>query len=175
MINNLLKGFIQNRPARVIRPDYMNRYFVASIFGITVYLHEWIDDDKDEALHDHPWRWSLGVPLCGGYTENRMTKICPIKGVSYKPRKIRPWRWNLIGHKEFHQIISTIPRSWTLFIHTNKRIKHWGFYNESHEYIHDGDVHTKMTRIEYNPGPLPKKGYLKEWWQHPDCLKGKDL
>src|SRR4051795_6598747 len=44
-----------------------NRFF-------NVYLHKFLRDDDDRALHDHPWV-SLSVILRGGYIEHTATEV----------------------------------------------------------------------------------------------------
>ena len=60
-------------PDFIIGPDknkpYMRRWYVIPknrFFNI--YLHQFLCDDEDRALHDHPW-WSMSIILKGGYKE----------------------------------------------------------------------------------------------------------
>jgi hypothetical protein len=46
---------------------YLNRWFlVPRNRWFNVYLHQFLRDDDDRALHDHPW-WSVSIVLRGGY------------------------------------------------------------------------------------------------------------
>jgi hypothetical protein len=95
-----------------------NRWF-------NVYLHQFLRDDDDRALHDHPWFW-CSILLVGSYIEHTIAA-----GGVHK-RKLReapsikisgPWR----AHR-----IELLPNTlrqpcWTLFI-TGPRIRDWGFH-----------------------------------------------
>lgn len=50
---------------------YLNRwYLIPRNKYFNIYLHEFLRDDNDEALHDHPW-WSLSFLLQGHLQEQR--------------------------------------------------------------------------------------------------------
>lgn len=52
---------------------YLNRwYLIPRNKYFNIYLHEFLRDDNDEALHDHPW-WSLSFLLQGHLQEQRQT------------------------------------------------------------------------------------------------------
>lgn len=115
-------------PCRVIGVNdspYLERYYVGKLFGITFYLHRFIRGDGDREVHDHPWRTSVSLILCGGYEEFRAEYIAP-DGPIGKLRSLKPWRLNIIRHNRFHRITQTQPETWTLFMHT-RRVKGWGF------------------------------------------------
>jgi hypothetical protein len=57
--------------APVERP-FLLRWFVGGekhAWGGNSYLHQFIRDDEDRALHDHPW-WNLSILLGGQYIEH---------------------------------------------------------------------------------------------------------
>jgi len=98
-----------------------NRFF-------NIYLHKFLRDDDDRALHDHPWV-SCSIVLSGGYTEY-------LKGGKKK------WRvpFNIIFRRAvtahrirlFREIDSFTGKmrpttAWTLFI-TGPKIREWGFH-----------------------------------------------
>lgn len=116
-----------------------NRFF-------NIYLHKFMRDDDDRALHDHPW-YSCSVILKGGYIE-----IVPLGkagenngtiGLVRKPGRIvfrratqahrvrlfRKPMWYTSGNME-----QVIP-AWSLFI-TGPRIREWGFWCEGVRWIH---------------------------------------
>ena len=112
-----------------IRPGgkpYIERFYLGNWFGIGVFLHQYLDQDGDRQLHNHPWRWALGIPLMGGYKEERLVHICPHQGVKFDLRNIWRFRPNYIRGFDFHRIASVKPGTWTLFIH-GKRVGGWGF------------------------------------------------
>lgn len=106
-----------------------NRFF-------NIYLHKFLRDDDDRALHDHPW-WSLSIILRGGYLEH-------LPGGRVKHR--RPGRFVLRNATAAHRVellrqhqgavcwrgrlippYSLTRPAWTIFI-TGPRIREWGFH-----------------------------------------------
>lgn len=91
-----------------------NRWF-------NIYLHEFLRDDDDRALHDHPWH-SLSIMLKGEYTEHRI-----VDGGVHTRRIFRAgdiiWRRPRYAHRlELHW-----GTCYTLFI-TGPRVREWGFH-----------------------------------------------
>ncbi len=99
-----------------------NRFF-------NVYLHKFLRDDDDRALHDHPW-WSLSIIIKGGYHEH-----LPLWYTKFYPR------WSIIFRKPIHrhrielmknvwlkngELVRVMP-TWTIFI-TGPRVREWGFH-----------------------------------------------
>lgn len=135
MLARLLYRLTENLPARAIRIDdrpYMERYYVGRCLGVTVYLHRFLAGDGDRQVHDHPWRWALGIPLVGGYVEERLEAFCPTLGWISRVHRVRRFRLNLIGARTFHQIVHVEPGTWTLFAH-GARFKGWGFLSRRHK------------------------------------------
>jgi hypothetical protein len=100
-----------------------NRFF-------NIYLHKFLRDDDDRALHDHPWA-SLSIILRGGYIEHmpgkvrrrRVGRIVFRRAThAHRVELFRPrfW-WN--SPIELNQAIP----AWTLFI-TGPRVREWGFH-----------------------------------------------
>lgn len=128
MINRLLLWVTQFLPARAIDLDgrpYIERYHVWTCGRLAIYLHRYLGADGDRNLHNHPHRWSLGIPLVGGYVESRVTALCPKQGALTQWVEVRPWRWNWIPAGRFHRIARVTPDTWTLFIAWD-RFKFWG-------------------------------------------------
>jgi hypothetical protein len=128
MIRRFLFWFSARLPCRIIGINdnpYLERYYVGKLFGVTCYLHRFIRADADRDVHDHPWRLSVSVIVCGGYLEERVTCIEP-GGWRIKQRQMHPGKINIINQRAFHRIASAKPETWTLFFHTS-RIKQWGF------------------------------------------------
>lgn len=138
---------------------YIERYYMGRPFGIGVFLHQYIDSDGDRQLHNHPWRWSIGIPLIGGYKEERLTHICPFQGVQFDLRNIWLFRPNYIRGFDFHRIAKLKPGTWTLFIH-GERLGGWGFlFEEPGKAVHYTSVsgHREIDyEIDLTPGGLPR-------------------
>jgi hypothetical protein len=151
-----LTGFL---PARIINDgqrDYLERYYVTTIFGMRIYLHRFIGSDPDRGLHDHPWSWAFSLILAGFYYEQRRDGI-------------RRRRWgNWLTGDSFHRVI--LPRidgnygihledqepeyqpCWTLFIHRAKKNKSWGFLRD----ISAEDAHGLLW--------TPFASHEPNWW-----------
>jgi len=108
-------------------PQTRNRDQDAHRTRFAIFLHQYHRPDAERWLHDHPWTWSIGIPLVGGYVEERLVghEIPPRR----RERRIRHFRPNLIRVRDFHRITSVQPGTWTLFIH-GPRVKRWGFLVE---------------------------------------------
>lgn len=95
---------------------YLRRWYVIPRNPVlNVYLHRFVRDDDDRALHDHPWI-NASVVLSGRYRE-----IMP-DGVAERRRgsvTVRPAR-------AFHRIEVIAHPVWTLFL-TGPRTREWGF------------------------------------------------
>jgi hypothetical protein len=83
-----------------------------------IYLHQFLRDDDDRALHDHPWKFNASILLKGRYTEVLPDgrKLRRSGCIYFRPHKA-PHRVELIGNKPV----------WTLFI-TGPVVREWGFY-----------------------------------------------
>jgi hypothetical protein len=72
MRKSWLQGWLSGGPHFVIGREgspYLFRWYVIprnKFFN--VYLHKFLRDDEDRALHDHPW-WFLSVMVKGSYDE----------------------------------------------------------------------------------------------------------
>lgn len=110
--------------------------FVSKLPGI--YLHEFLRDDDDRALHDHPWA-SLSLLLFGSYIEHTVAE-----GGIHQRRRFDQGALRFRGAKFTHRIellasdvAVTVngrtrgqPRRrtcWTLFI-VGFRVRSWGFH-----------------------------------------------
>lgn len=103
---------------------YMRRWFVIPrnrFFNI--YLHEYLADDEDRALHDHPW-WSASLCLVGDLIEVyrpvanhrcEMTRV--IEGGSLVLRSAA------FSHRLEVPVVGAI----TLFV-TGPKLRTWGFW-----------------------------------------------
>ncbi|MBP3955459.1 hypothetical protein J8F10_09210 [Gemmata sp. G18] len=86
-----------------------------------IYLHKFLRDDDDRALHDHPWI-SLSVILKGGYIEHTTDGVSVrfAGGIVFR-RATHAHRLELLREDG-----RAVP-AWTLFI-TGPKIREWGFH-----------------------------------------------
>ncbi len=117
---------------------YLRRWFLIPRNRIfNVYLHQFLRDDDDRALHDHPWL-SCSLILDGGYIEHTIAaggihrrQHMP-EGTLRFMRARHAHRVELLRHIVHNgdPIVRTSDpavRAWTLFI-TGPRIRRWGFH-----------------------------------------------
>lgn len=105
------------QPDLIIGVNYLHRWYVIPrnrFFNI--YLHKFMSDDDDRALHDHPW-WSLSILLKGEIKEHQFNRVRLI------PRFLPVVR----SAKFSHRLELVQGPVWTLFI-TGPRIRQWGFH-----------------------------------------------
>lgn len=120
-----LSGYL---PGRVIDDGdqpYLERYYVATVRGVRIYLHRFVGSDPDRGVHDHPWRWAFSLVLAGWYLEERREGF-------------RSVRWiNWLTGDTFHRVILPTDGTrevWTLFIHRAGDVKPWGFLRPMVDY-----------------------------------------
>lgn len=101
---------------------------VWSKLPVNVYLHHFHRGDDDEALHNHPWSWSLSLILAGGYREEKRgrSRLGP-SGDVYE-RVLLPFQVNLIRGDDFHRVELLEADAWSLFI-AGPRASSWGFWD----------------------------------------------
>lgn len=156
MLRKLLFAIQGKLPTRHITHQghpYLERSYVATLFGVRVYLHRFVACDED-GLHDHPFRQSLSLILAGWYFEDR-----------WAGRTTRRWL-NYIGPNCFHRVVLPAGEPhdvWTLFLHT-KREKGWGFLRPS---VSDSEA------LEYRKESLPEDPAYSSW--HLKAPTGKQL
>lgn len=134
-IAELLRWLSARLPCRLIDGDggepYLERYYLAGLFGCHAYLHRFVDSDPDRGLHDHPWRWALSLVLSGGYDEVRALDA---RHDSLRTRFVAPGRLNRLRGGDFHRVVLRAGRpAWTLFLH-GPRVKGWGFVRDGVTY-----------------------------------------
>lgn len=114
---------------------YMMRWFIVPRNPwINIYLHKFMRDDDDRALHDHPW-WFVSVMLWGRYLETR--EVCR-KGMAFwmyvKEEAVRKTP-SIAYRKATDRHRVTLAKDadgkplpcWTLVI-TGPRVRTWGFW-----------------------------------------------
>ncbi|MBT5229746.1 MAG: hypothetical protein HOM11_05660 [Methylococcales bacterium] len=161
MIRRFLFYWSAKLPCRQITVEgkpYLERYYLGKVLGLTFYLHRFVDDDDERAVHDHPWTWALALILCGGYQEERVLYMDPNKGWHSIHRTMFPGRLNVIRPNDFHRVRHPKINTWTLFFHT-KKMKDWGFLEK-----------VEPQGILYNSHR--PSGKHTNWWE--DAPVGKD-
>lgn len=117
---------------------YLLRWYVIPRNPLfNVYLHKFLRDDDDRALHDHPW-WFVSVILRGGYIEHTEfsdgTKVMRCRTSLFDVRS--PWWRRAVAYRPAtwrHRV--ALPHTstggrvpcWTLII-TGPRARTWGFW-----------------------------------------------
>ncbi len=68
-------GWLSGGPHFIIGPRYLLRWYVLPRNPwLNVYLHQFLHDDEDRALHDHPW-WFVSLMVKGRYYEVTQTNF----------------------------------------------------------------------------------------------------
>lgn len=102
-------------PARKDGTPYLVRYKICKIFGYAIRIHEILQSDDDEYLHDHPFDF-VSIILKGRYYEEMPNAI-----------KLR-LPGCIIYHKaaDAHRLVLNGGPTWTLFLRGPK-YRAWGF------------------------------------------------
>lgn len=172
MNSEWLRHLVAGRPARVIAIDgdpYLVRYYVGRLLGVTVYLHRFIRNDSERAVHDHPWR-ALALVLTGSYTEWRLRWLCPEGGIVCRRRRVSPGRPSILWLRSAHRIATVAPNTWTLFVHGPRR-KSWGFYAQ---HVEVGAEHGQ-TRVVVEYRQHLDTGSGTPWYRRAETPTGRDV
>lgn len=113
---------------------YIERMLVPKLGGARMMLHHILRPDRDDHLHDHPWRTAYSVVLAGGYREER--QIGPhgnrfsryVGGQELLTRQGRRISENDLSAGIYHRITFVEPDTWSLVV-TGERdtSRKWGF------------------------------------------------
>ncbi len=99
-------------------------------YSWSLYLHKFYSHDVDLAPHNHPWRWSVSIPIFGGYIEERLDKNRQLV-----TRRVRPLIPNIFGRNTFHRIAMLHgPEVWTIFI-CGPKFQGWGFWDAARGFV----------------------------------------
>lgn len=105
------------------RPYMLRWYLIPRNAWMNVYLHKFMRDDDDRALHDHPW-WFVSVMLWGSYLEWRPDQL---HAGAIRPRR-RGWLSAVFRFAEDrHRVTLDRGPCWTLVI-TGPKSREWGFW-----------------------------------------------
>lgn len=184
-------GRLRVRLIQETQPDgtnvpYLERYFVARIFGTRVYLHRFVGSDPHtRGLHDHPWKWAWSFILWGFYYEQRRTGVTRVswfnrlQGDTFH-RVILPrdhvmaaYGKEVFTRREAVRLLNKFPTEcWSLFLHRDAGDKPWGFWQEGNIDAGTQDPSLDGVRIKlvgvsavYTPFVYPGDAQRSgEWW-----------
>lgn len=100
---------------------YLHRwYIIPRNPWLNVYLHKFLRDDEDRALHDHPW-WFVSLMLKSGYDEVTPQGTLPraAPSICYRPAL---WRHRVVLKRSNDE---GVVHAWTLVI-TGRKSRNWG-------------------------------------------------
>lgn len=130
-------GWLSGGPHFIVgrkEEPYLLRWFVIPRNPwMSIYIHKFLRDDEDRALHDHPW-WFVSLMLKGGYEEIVSESLLVWFG-ELMPLSIHRGWLSLAIRKATHRHRVRLRRGpsgemlscWTLVI-TGPRIREWGFW-----------------------------------------------
>jgi hypothetical protein len=123
---------------------YLRRWFVIPRNRLcNIYLHQFLRDDDDRALHDHPWGSNCSVLLDGRYIEVLFRRE-PVHGDPLPPqtRVVRRPGWLVFrraatAHRvELFRDAEGRPMPvWSLFL-TGPMLRSWGFWCPAGRWVH---------------------------------------
>lgn len=127
-------------------PYLLRWYLIPRNRFFNIYLHKFLRDDDDRALHDHPW-WFLSIMIWGGYMEEVYCKVTKTTDVKYRSafsfvlrKPTHRHRVMLYRHpKDFSKPIPC----WTIIL-TGPTVRTWGFwcprgFVPHHEFVEQKD------------------------------------
>lgn len=130
---DLFVGISCDLPVRFIKiggKPYLERYFLGAHQGQYAYLHRFVSADGDRHVHSHPWVQSQSLILTGMYRELRGQRRPGATGLPpITERVYRRGGTNLLDQLSVHKIISIVPETWTLFMHT-EWAHPWGYFDD---------------------------------------------
>lgn len=123
-IKKWLLGWLSGKPHFIIGDNYLLRWYVIPRNShLNIYLHKFLHDDEDRALHDHPW-WFISIMIKGAYREvlgrNKIVDRCA-PSVAFRHAEHR------------HRVVLFRDRNdkkkpcWTIVI-TGRVVRNWGFH-----------------------------------------------
>lgn len=158
-----ITGYLPFREISDGDTTYLERYYIATLFGWRFYLHRFVGSDPDRGLHDHPWSKAYSLILSGWYYE-----------VTRSGERMVRWFNSLTGDT-FHRVVLPRDRSivyeygkpwqqhcWTLFFHKAGDVKPWGFWREHEQRL--VDIGFDKGGATFQPYTYQREGSQKDWW-----------
>lgn len=138
-----LRTLLSGRPHFAIggesNPYMLRWYLIPRNRWINVYLHKFVRDDDDRALHDHPW-WFVSLMLWGSYREFVEPFWARFKAVgcfviddqrTWVDRRAPSIAFRQANHRHrvelFKRPDGTPIPCWTIVI-TGPKVREWGFW-----------------------------------------------
>jgi hypothetical protein len=142
-IRTAILDFIRHRVVPARKPDqtiggserpYMLRwYLIPKNRVFNIYLHQFLRDDDDRALHDHPWA-SMSYVLETGYWEHTPDgRFWRAPGAVVFRRATARHRIALLRDEGVPETWGGMP-AWTIFM-TGPNVRQWGFHCQ-HGWVH---------------------------------------
>jgi len=137
MMRKTLHGLFHRKPDFIVGakddPYLLRWHIIPRNRFFNIYLHQFLRDDDDRALHDHPWG-SVSIILKGEYMEHladgsqRWADCGTIRFRRAKTAHRISLRWDFTKEvmREGGAQFARKP-AWTLFI-TGRRVREWGFH-----------------------------------------------
>jgi hypothetical protein len=118
-----VRGWLSGGPHFIIGPRYLLRWYVVPRNPwLNVYLHQFLHDDEDRALHDHPW-WFVSFAVVRSYYEVTVSNFVRRRwlSIAYRPATH--------AHRVVLQktLNGTPVPCWTVVI-TGRVTRDWGFH-----------------------------------------------
>lgn len=139
--NAIIERALQREPDFIIgdkSDPYLLRWWLLPRNPVlNIYLHYFMRDDDDRALHDHPWA-SCSVMLKGSYIEHTIAAGGIHKRELRTAPSVRfmaPRRAHRIELVEMTKPWKGRRPCWTLFI-TGPRMREWGFHCPQRGWVH---------------------------------------
>jgi hypothetical protein len=126
MKQSWLKGWLSGKPHFIIgnedNPYMLRWYIIPRNKFLNIYLHKFLRDDDDRALHDHPWHF-FSFMLSGAYKEITEQGILIRRVLSFA------YRSALHRHRVelFKDTAGKVMPCWTV-VCTGKSHRTWGFW-----------------------------------------------
>lgn len=127
-------GLVSGRPHVYIggrENPYMLRWFLLPRNRwLNIYLHKFLRDDDDRALHDHPW-WFVSLVLSGSYLEYTESGVFFRQPWSIAFRRAehrhRVALLKCLRTDDPHLVLGECKPCWTLIV-TGRKRRLWGFW-----------------------------------------------
>lgn len=137
MIKKLLINMVKLLPSLTIKKGeskYLTRYYALlkdREFG-NIFIHHFHRSDMDIGegglglLHCHPFEWSIGFILSGGYWEERR-----MPGGVVIRRLVAPFTFNFLSKHDYHRVdlVDEQKGAWTIFITGSRKGNSWDFWD----------------------------------------------
>jgi hypothetical protein len=116
-------------------PYMLRWYLIPRNRWFNVYLHKFLRDDDDRALHDHPWSF-VSIVLSGEYYEWMPDTEAESHGLKNVIRRTRRAAGSIAFRSAEHRHMVQLPKRksdgepvpcWTL-VFTGRKWREWGFW-----------------------------------------------